>query len=133
MWTEGKTGTGKTRFVARHAQMLLGGGGPPKPSVIRNVDEQLRAACGKPAHLARIGRFITNKSTERIPAWKLPHNVLISFVETAHLAGHARDHAMDQWKWLVLAERDEMDFVVYEFALALRVKKQRAVVRHKTA
>src|SRR6267143_51731 len=40
---------------------------------------------------------------------------------------------MDQRKGFVLTERNEMNFVVYEYALALGVKKQRAVVRQKAA
>ncbi len=64
---------------------------------------------------------------------KLPDDVLVSFVEATHIASDAPDHAMDQWKRFVFAKRNKMDFVIYEYTLALRVKKQSAVVRQKCA
>src|SRR5260370_23715565 len=89
---------------ARDAKMLLGGGGASEPSVIRNVDEKLRPTGSKAAHFAGKDRFITDKNAEGIPARKLSHDVLVSFVEAAYLAGYAGDHAMDQGHRLVLAE-----------------------------
>src|SRR5258708_39792624 len=77
--------------------------------------------------------FVADKDAESFPAWKLAHHVLVPFVETAHVAGDAGNDAMDQRKWLVFAERNEMNFVVDEDALALRVKEQGAVVRQESA
>src|SRR5258708_21422074 len=76
--------------------------------------------------------FVADKDAESFPAWKLAHHVLVPFVETAHVAGDAGNDAMDQREWLVFAERNEMDFVVDEDALALRVKEQGAVVRQES-
>src|SRR5260370_20815657 len=111
--------------------MLLGGGGAAEPRVIGNVEEELRSTCGKAAHFAGIDGFITDKNAEGIPVRKLADNVLVSFVEAAHIVSDAADHAMDQWKRLILAEGNKMDFVIYEYTLALTVKKQRALVRQQ--
>src|SRR5438876_12128086 len=107
--------------------MLFGGGGSPEPPVIGNVEEQLRSTCGKAAQFAGIDSFVTDKHAEGIPVRKLDNNVLVSFVEAAHVAGDASDHAMDRGKRLVLAEGKKMDLVIYESTLALSVKKESAV------
>src|SRR6266849_5323103 len=98
--------------------MLFGSGGPSKPSVIRNVQKQLRAIGCKTPNFAWIDGFITDKNTEGISAGEMPNNVFVSFVEATYFAGHARDHLMDQRKRIILAERNEMHFVVNEDALA---------------
>ncbi len=64
---------------------------------------------------------------------ELADDIPASLVEATDIAGDACDYAMDQGKWLVLAERDEMDLVVDENALALGVKEQSTVVWEKTA
>ncbi len=92
----------------------------------------MRASGGKAADFAGIDGFVADKDAESFPAWKLAHHVLVPFVETAHVAGDAGNDAMDQRKWLVFAERNEMNFVVDEDALALRVKEQGAVVRQES-
>src|SRR5438552_1903095 len=73
---------------------------------------------------------ITEPSTQR--HGKLPHDVLVSFVKAAHMSGAASDQTMNQRKRLVLPEWHEMNFVVHEDAPALRIKKQRAVVRQES-
>src|SRR5260370_4340319 len=113
--------------------MWLGGGRWEESPGNRNVEEQVRSTCGKAAHFAGIDGFITDKNAEGIPVRKLPDDVLVSFVEATHIASDAPDHAMDQRKRLVLAKRNKMDFVIYEYTLALRVKKQSACVRQKGA
>src|SRR5437899_7314493 len=113
--------------------MLFRGGGASKPAVVRNVNEQLRPACCKPAHFTGKDRLVTDKDAESISTWKLPHDILVPFVEAAYIAGHAGDYMMDQGKRLVFAEGNEMNFVIDENGLALPVKKQRTVVRHKMA
>src|SRR6266699_483373 len=113
--------------------MLFGGGGPSEPAVIRNIDEELRAACGEPAHFAGIGGFIADKNTEGVAMRKRPHHVLVAFVEAAHFAGHACHYAMNQRKRFAFPERNEMNFVVSDYALALRVKTYCTVIRQKTA
>src|SRR5260370_37046340 len=103
--------------------MWLGGGRWEESPGNRNVEEQVRSTCGKAAHFAGIDGFITDKNAEGIPVRKLPDNVLVSFVEAAHVASDAADHAMDQRKRLLLAEGNQMDFVIYKYPLALRGRK----------
>src|SRR5258706_5185825 len=113
--------------------MLFRGGGASKPAVVRNVNEQLRPACCKPAHFTGKDRLVTDKDAESISTWKLPHDILVPFVEAAYIAGHAGHYMMDQGKRLGFAGGNEMNFVIDENGLALPVKKQRTVVRHKMA
>src|SRR5712691_2709746 len=103
--------------------MLLGGGRPSEPSVIRNVEQELRPTGCKAAHFAGVDRFVANKDTEGIDARKLTHGVFVPFVGAANVAGHAGDNALDQWKMLVLTEGNGMDLVVDEDALALAIKE----------
>src|SRR5207245_6041395 len=48
-------------------------------------------------------------------------------------ARHAGHHVVDQGERLVFAKRNEMNFVINKYALALRIKNKRAVVRQKSA
>src|SRR5258706_15423574 len=113
--------------------MLFRRGGASKPAVVRNVNEQLRPACCKPAHFTGKDRLVTDKDAESISTWKLPHDILVPFVEAAYIAGHAGDYMMDQGKRLVFAEGNEMNFVIKENAPALPVKKDRNVLRYNMA
>ena len=118
---------------ADHAQMLLGGSGTAEPAVIRNVEEELCATGGETAHFARVDCFITDKDTKGMSMGKLAHDVLVSFVEAANVAGYTGDDAVDQRERHIFAKGNEMDLVVDEDTLALRVKEQGAVVGEKSA
>src|SRR5438309_475625 len=89
----------------------------------RNIDEHLRTIRRKVAHFAGKNSFVADDSAECVPARKLPHDVLVSFVKAAHLSGDARHQTMNQRKRLVFAEWHKMDLVVHEDAPALRIKK----------
>src|SRR5271168_1221102 len=54
-----------------------------------------------------------------------------SLLEAADFAGHALDHAMNERERFVFAERHQVNFVVGENVLALRVDQDGAVVRNE--
>src|SRR5579864_4535605 len=85
------------------------------------------------ANLARIDGFITDENSKRIAIREAAHDVALSLAEASDLIGNARHYAMNQWKRLVLAERNKMNLVVHKKPLPLRVKHQGAVVRSKIA
>src|SRR5580704_10799770 len=57
------------------------------------------------------------------------YRVSRSLLEAADFAGHALDHAMNEWERLVFAERYQVNLVVGENVLALRVNQDGTVVR----
>src|SRR4029077_7847530 len=53
------------------------------------------------------------------------------FLEAADFAGNALHDAMNQGEWFVFTERDEVNFVVGENILTVRIDQHRAVVRNQ--
>src|SRR5271170_3698197 len=113
---------------ARHAQMLLRGGGVAEPAVIRNVHEELGAIGGETADFSGIDGFVANKHAERIAVGKMRDGIGFSLAKAAHFAGNVGYYAMDERKRLVFAEGNEVHFIVGKNAVALRAEHQRAVV-----
>ena len=114
-----------------HAEMLLGGRGVPKPAVVRNIHEELCAVGGEAPNLTGINRFVADEHAEGIAVWELADGIFGAFAKATDFTGYVAHHAMNQRKRFVLAERNEMDFVVGKVSMPLRVEHQRAIVgRH---
>src|SRR5262249_5139723 len=114
-----------------HPQMLLGSGRPAKPAVVRNVDEQIRTIRREVADFAGIDGFVADENAKRVAVLQFSNGVCRrALVETADLFGNAPHHLRNQRKRFVLAERNEMNLVVHEKPLSVRIEKQRTVVRN---
>jgi len=75
---------------------------------------------GEAANLARVNRFVANEDTKRIAVRKLADGVLGAFAKAADFARNIRHHTVNQGKRLVLAEWDEVNFVVRKLSTSLR-------------
>src|ERR1700719_3240768 len=110
--------------------MLARGGGTPEPAVIRNVHQQCRAFRGEVPNFSGINSFVANKYSQRIPARLRTYSVGLGFAKSAHFIRHAIHYFVYQRESLVLAKRNQVDFVVGKNPLPLRIEKQRAVKRN---
>ena len=94
---------------------------PNQPS-LEMLIEKIGAIGGKFANFAGIDRFVANKHTELVTIGENADRGDSSLVKAADFVGDALHYPMDEREWLILAERDEMAFVVGEnfFCLAGR-------------
>ena len=49
---------------ASHLEVLRGRGGAPEPTVIRDIDEEVRAIHNKPANFIRKNRLVTDENAK---------------------------------------------------------------------
>ncbi len=88
----------------RHVEMLFRGGGAAEPSVVRNIDQQVRAPGGEVANLSREDGFVTNEAPKGVAAGKMRDGILAALAEASHFIGEAGHHAMNQREGLVFAK-----------------------------
>src|SRR2546423_4521635 len=109
--------------------MLFRRGGAPEPSVIGNVDVKLSAIGGKAANFSRIDSLVANKCAKGKSAREMPNGIPCALAKTANFAGDAGHNSMNQGKRFVLAKGHEVNLVIGEDVLALRIHQNRAVIR----
>src|SRR5579863_1866746 len=98
--------------------MLFSGGRMAKPPVIGNVDEYLRPIRRESPHLRGVDRFVANKYGEGVAVRECSNGIGLPFAKPSDLARYIGHHTMNQGKGLVLAERDQMNFVIGKIAAA---------------
>src|SRR5256885_9369731 len=96
--------------------MLLRRGGFSEPAVIGNIDQQICVAIRKLANLAGINRLVANVSAKLKSIRQRSDNSVRSLAKSADFARYAHHHAMNKRKRFVLAERNQMHFVIHHTA-----------------
>src|SRR6266550_3259666 len=92
-----------------------------EPSVIRNVDEEIRTFCRKLADLSRINRLVADVHAELIIVWERADRRGGSFVKAADFARDALHDAVNQRKRFIFSKRHQVPLVVYKGFLPLGV------------
>src|SRR5580704_10864025 len=101
--------------------MLHGRRRTPKPTIIRNGDEQLRASSGKSAHFARKNRLVTNESSE-FAARNFSDAINRPGGEVGNIGGQASRESKPWAQRNVLAERNQVNFIIGIHSPAQRVQ-----------
>src|ERR1700719_3815295 len=108
--------------------MLLWRGGAAKPAIVGDVDEEVGAVDGEAPHFVGKNCFVTNEHAERETSGKLADGIVRALAEATNFVRKAGRDAMDQREGFVLAEWDEMHFIVGERMLAVSVEQDSAVI-----
>src|SRR6266446_9518020 len=84
---------------------------------------------GEMSNLSRVDGFVADECAKGVAAGQMRDRIIVALAETAHLIGETRDHAMNQRERFVFAKGNEMDLVVAENFLTLRIDQDGAVDR----
>jgi len=101
------------------------------PTIVRNIDENLSSATGEQANLIGENGFVTDEHSEAVisDGERLTRSTMGEF---AHFASQASGEAKYGWEGKVLAEGDQVDFVISRNQFAVGVNEYRRVVHPRS-
>src|SRR5215469_7734640 len=106
--------------------MLCRGCGPAKPSIVGDVDEELRAVARELPHLGRKNRFVTDKHS-KATIRQLPNTEGAAWREIPDIRGEPSGKGKPFAVRHKLTERHQMDLIIRESSQSDWIEKDGAV------
>src|ERR1700730_1960276 len=106
--------------------MLHGRRRTPEPTIIGNGNEQLRARSGKSTHFARKNGLVTNERSE-FAAGNFSDAINRPGGEVGNIGGQASGESEPWTQWNVLAERNQVNFIIGINSPAQRAEEHGAI------